>query len=292
MSFFHTKIKYNYILYILFSTFFITISEKCEDENCENCSSDGIFCFVCKTNLIKFQNKCVKKCNTIKNCVLSDIKEKICVKCDYGCKPNNNNICTCTLKYILYGVYCLIIIITVGTFLYCLTHNTLAKFYNSHSSISFSSFNEVNINNNNLEINNSINVLNNNNNDNWRKSEDELLNAFFENKIDINDNIDIENKKCDCCKNVTCNLYLDCGCYTCFNCEKKSIKENYCINCHKKFNSMKQVSCAICLYNKKELGYFNCQCKMVVCKDCYIKWRINNKKCPTCRTMIINEKQI
>jgi hypothetical protein len=25
---------------------------------------------------------------------------------------------------------------------------------------------------------------------------------------------------------------------------------------------------------------------MVVCKDCYIKWRLNNKNCPTCRAII------
>ena len=99
--------------------------------------------------------------------------------------------------------------------------------------------------------------------------------------------IDIEKKKCDCCQNMICNLYLDCGCYVCFDCEKKSIKENICLNCHKKFIIMKQVSCSICLNNKKELGFFNCQCKMVVCKECYIKWRINNKNCPACRTIII-----
>ena len=285
LYFLHIKRKYIFILYILFLTFLFTNSQQCQDENCKNCSSDGNYCFICKNNLIKFHNRCLKKCSKIKNCVLSDIKENICMKCDYGCKTNNN-VCTCTLKYILYGVYFLIIVITIGTFLYCLTHNTLAKFYNFNSHIRFRPFNEVNINNNNIEINNSIRELNINNNE-LKKSEEELLNAFFQNKIEINDNVDIENKKCDCCKNIICNLLLDCGCYVCFDCEKKSIKNNYCLNCHKEFNLMRQVSCSICLNNKKELGYFNCQCKMVVCKDCYIKWRINNKNCPTCRAIVI-----
>ena len=36
-------------------------------------------------------------------------------------------------------------------------------------------------------------------------------------------------KKCNKIKAcIICNLYLDCGCYVCFECEKKSIKKNYC----------------------------------------------------------------
>ena len=280
-----TRKKYTYIFFILFSLFFCILSDKCLDENCENCSADGSFCFFCKKNLIKFQHRCFQKTKKIKNCILSNTKENYCVKCNYGCSPKNG-ICTCTLKYILYLIYALIIIITIGTFLYCLTHNTLAKFYNFNSHLRFRTFNEV-INNNN-EINNSIRVLNiNHDNDNeWKKSEEELIEEFDKNKSVINA-IDIENKKCDCCNNFICNLYLDCGCFVCFDCEKKSLKESFCLKCHQKFKSMRQVSCSICLNNKKELGFFNCQCKMVICKDCYIKWRNKNKNCPTCRTFIL-----
>ena len=176
------------------------------------------------------------------------------------------------------------IYITIGTFLYCLTHNTLAKHFNSNRRILFRPFNDVIINNN-IEINNSIRELNNDNN--WQKNEDELLQEFYINKIDIKDDIDLENKKCDCCNNILCNLLLDCGCYVCFDCQKKSIKENHCLNCQKHFNLMNQISCSICLNNKREIGFFNCHCKMVVCKDCYIKWRLKNKNCPTCREIFI-----
>ena len=277
--------NYNFNLFILISIFGFIISYNCKDENCQSCSGDGVFCYVCKNNLIKFQYGCYKKAKNIENCILSHVNENICVQCDYGCSPNNG-ICNCTLKYILYVIYFLIVFITIGTFLYCLTHNSLSKFFNQNSSMGFMSFNEVNINNNN-EINNSIRELNNANS--LKKSQLELEEDFEKNRIDINDNIDIENKKCDCCKNMICNLYLECGCYICFDCEKKSIKENYCLNCHKQFQAinMKQVSCSICFNNKKDLGFFNCQCKMVVCKECYIKWRINNKNCPTCRAIIM-----
>ena len=38
---------------------------------------------------------------------------------------------------------------------------------------------------------------------------------------------------------------------------------------------------------KKELSYFNCSCKNVVCKECFIKWRKQNNICPFCRRTII-----
>lgn len=265
-------------LLIFFSLFSLVISDNCQDENCQNCSGDGSICFVCKNNLIRFQYRCVKKCKKIKDCLLSNLNESICLKCDYGCKPDNG-ICTCTLKYILYVVYLLIIIITVSIFLYCLTHNTCARFsVHQNEAIRFRSFN-------NIEINNSMGQFNFNAIEE-KKSEEELLEEFYKNKVVLKDNLDIENIKCYICKNEICNLYLDCGCYVCFDCEKKSIKDNSCLNCHKEFKTMSQISCSICLNNKKELGIFNCQCKMVVCKDCYIKWRLNNKNCPTCRAII------
>ena len=80
--------------------------------------------------------------------------------------------------------------------------------------------------------------MNINNDDWWKKSEEELIEKFEKNKSDIID-IDIENKKCDCFNNFFCNLYLDCKCYVCFDCEKKSLKEGFCLKCHKKFQSMK-----------------------------------------------------
>ena len=265
-------------LLIFFSLFFLVNSNNCRDEYCENCSGDGSICFACKNDLIKYQYQCVKKCKKIKDCILSNINESICLKCDYGCKPDNG-ICTCTLKYILYIISLLIIIITVGVFLFCLTHNTCAIFFIRNTDIRFRPFN------NNIEINNSIGQMNLNNNE-INKTEEDYLEEFYKNKIVLKDNCDIEKMNCYCCKNSICNLYLDCGCYLCFDCEKKSIKDNNCLNCHKEFNSMSQVSCSICLNNKKDLGIFNCQCKMVVCKDCYIKWRLKNKNCPTCRTII------
>ena len=98
---------------------------------------------------------------------------------------------------------------------------------------------------------------------------------------------DISKKKCYICKNNSCNLKLGCGCLICFECEKKCVKDNICLNCKKNIISMQQVSCSICYANKKELSYFNCSCKNVVCKECFIKWRKQNNICPFCRRTII-----
>ena len=275
--------KRNYLIILIFFSFLkIIISNICKDKNCDRCSGDGTHCFICKNEWIKFNYQCFKKSKTIKNCVLCNDEEDICVKCDYGCKPKDGE-CICTLKYILYIIYFLITVITIGVFLYCFTHNTLAIYYSNNNHI-FSNFNEVNINNINNNMNQS--AINQSINES-EKSKEELLDEFSKSLVNINEEVDIEKKKCDCCNNMICNLHLDCGCYVCFDCEKKSIKNNSCLNCHKIFNKMRQITCSICFNNKKELGYFNCQCKMTVCKECYIKWRINNKNCPTCRANII-----
>ena len=44
--------------------------------------------------------------------------------------------------------------------------------------------------------------------------------------------------------------------------------------------------------NKKELSKFKCQCSLISCKECYIKWRLKHNFCPACRKNlnIIDEK--
>ena len=280
---YNRNIRNNFRAFIFLILIFLIDSEKCQDENCENCSADGMFCFICKKDLVRYQYRCLKRTKKIKNCILSDTKENFCMKCDYGCKPVKG-ICVCTLKYILYVIYLLIIVLTVGTFLFCLTHNTLAKYFNVGRNMRFRPFNDIIINNN--DINNSVRILNINNNNENNLSQEELVEEFCKNLFIIND-VDIENKKCQICKNIICNLLLDCGCFVCFDCEKKALKERHCLCCNKEFQTMKQVSCSICFNNKKELGCFNCQCRMVICKECFIKWRLKHKNCPTCREIII-----
>ena len=62
---------------------------------------------------------------------------------------------------------------------------------------------------------------------------------------------------------------------------------NICLNCKNNMTTMQQVSCSICLCNKNEISTFNCPCKVVICKECYLKWRKQNNFCPSCRNPII-----
>ena len=112
-----------------------------------------------------------------------------------------------------------------------------------------------------------------------------LINDFIKNKIEVDN--DIETKKCYICKNNICNLKMGCGCLICFECEKKCIKANICLNCNRSITTMQQVSCSICFCNKKDISTFNCACKIVICKECYLKWRKQNNFCPSCRLPII-----
>ena len=58
-----------------------------------------------------------------------------------------------------------------------------------------------------------------------------LLNDFNKNKIEVDNNIG--NKKCFIYNNNICNLKMGCGCFIFFECEKKCIKDNICLNCNK-----------------------------------------------------------
>jgi hypothetical protein len=44
--------------------------------------------------------------------------------------------------------------------------------------------------------------------------------------------------------------------------------------------------CNICLENNINIAHFKCGCSCRVCKDCYIKCKTNNKRCPQCRKKI------
>ncbi len=137
-----------------------------------------------------------------------------------------------------------------------------------------------NLNNHNIHVNNI--------NDNFmlkNLSDEFLINEFEKNKIIINED-NIENKKCDnCLVNIT-NVKLNCNCFICFDCLKKEELNKKCPKCKKGINNIQQITCGICFGNKKEISKFKCGCSLVVCFECYIKWRKENNFCPACRNLI------
>ena len=254
-------------------------SYNCTDTGCFACSLDGSYCFKCKPGFSRHYSKCGKKCSSILNCQLCDITEKKCVRCKSNC-VFNGTICDCTERYILTAVCLIFTLFMIFTFFFCLMHKSFVRAFSNFSYLSGriapSILNRTDASRNivytNFNIENRINEL-------------ELERDFNQNKINVDK--DINKKKCYICKNNSCNLKLGCGCLICFECEKKCVKKNICLNCNKNITSMEQVSCSICYGNKKELSYFNCNCKNVVCKECYIKCRKQTNLCPFCRRPII-----
>lgn len=282
------------VLILLTLIFFSCISlistdfseELCLDDSCIRCSKDGKTCFECEPGFEKHNYRCGKKSCPIKHCKLCNAAETGCVLCLSNCKFNGKE-CNCTERIILIVCLTILCALIVGIVIYCLTHVktrsgalgpqsifTINDRYHNYIQ-NRQAYNEM-FNNSNIQLNYNANER--------KPTESELVENFNKDKIKVIN--DIENKKCENCKVANCNLQLGCGCFVCFNCEQKMIKDGNCEICKDKINSMQQLSCSICFMNKSEISFFNCQCKMIICKDCYIKWRMNNKLCPACRTNI------
>lgn len=275
--------KKNLFLFLLSIHIIISNGDKCHDESCITCSSDGNYCYRCKEGFIRHYKFCGVKCNSIINCQLCTADKSKCIKCRSNC-VYNGIICDCTERYVLTVVCIFIALSTISITCLCLMNTswrrTINNLYFITGHIRPSIFNRRIFNRNqlseviNAEIENKINEV-------------KIINDFNKNKIKEDKNI--VNKKCMICKNNDCNLKLGCGCYICFGCEKKCIKNNVCLKCNQNISSMQQVSCSICLCNKKDISTFNCPCKTVICKECYLKWRKSNNFCPSCRAPIFFE---
>ena len=269
-------------IYIFFSRIILNNCENCKDENCANCMKEGNYCYLCKEGFINHNSQCGLKCNSIINCELCNANLTKCIKCRANCSFNGVS-CDCKERYILI-VVCIFIAISTITFTFsCLLCSTWRRSINNlyfvYGHLRPSIFNRRIFNRNVFseeEKNNEIE----------RKiKEVKIINDFNKYKIKKDKNID--KKKCFICKSNECNLKLSCNCYICFECEKICIKNNICLNCNQNITSMQQISCSICFCNKKEISTFNCPCKTVICKECYLKWRKENNLCPSCRELII-----
>jgi len=98
--------------------------------------------------------------------------------------------------------------------------------------------------------------------------------------------LEIEYDYCDYCKFNRAKYKSDCGCILCSeDIKQQNDKKNIiCINCAKDVNNIEIINeCNICLEKKEDLGHFKCGCSFKVCKDCYIKCKKGNNKCPGCR---------
>ena len=270
-----------FIITIILILIFMSNCQICMDESCISCTEDGSYCHKCKDGFIRHYDKCGKKCSSIINCNLCNAAETKCIKCKGNC-IFNGIYCDCTERYVLSFVCIFFSITMITVILLCLMNRSWRRTFNALNIFSGHipplALNRTDMSRHqlpeevNVEIDNKIKEL-------------EIINDFNKNKITVDKNI--ETKKCCICNNNICNIKFKCGCFVCFECEKKCVKSNMCLNCKQPITTMEQVSCSICFENKKEISTFNCACKIVICKDCYLKWRKQNNFCPTCKGPII-----
>ena len=272
-----------FIFILIFIRIYFIKSRECKDESCKICSGDGSYCYKCKDGFVNHYSNCGIKCKSIINCQLCSADKKKCVKCKSNCYYNGIR-CDCTERYVLTVVCIFIAITTISMTCLCLMNVssrriiTNMNFYSGHAIPTI--FNRTIYSRYNLSQEENSKIEN-------KIYEMKIISDFNRRKIKEGKNI--EKKKCVICKINDCNLKLNCGCYICFSCEKKCIRTNTCLNCKKSISSMQQVSCSICFCAKKEVSTFNCPCKTVICKECYIKWRKQNNFCPSCRMPIFGE---
>ena len=120
-------------------------------------------------------------------------------------------------------------------------------------------------------------------------------------EADVAEEFDIQKRKlekgsqtCQFCKKNPGKFKCECGCIVCKDhanlkkLEGENSNQKVCFVCEKVVKKVTPIKydCHICMQKKKEIAHFKCGCALEVCKECYIKCKMSNNKCPGCRTLI------
>lgn len=257
----------------------------CEDNNCNICSDDGKTCIECNTDKKLFNGKCAynteichSKYPHCKYCI-EDIG---CYECSEEYKINNNK---CEKSQNLAPLIIIIIgalLIIIGMISFCC--------YSRKKQLQIQQMRNEYINQD--QTNNAQIYVRN-----------ELSGSFRSviNKDDLIEEFEMQKRKmkkgkitCMFCKKKPGKFECDCGCIVCK--EHSSLKDmetegktyKVCYNCDKivkKVNPIKYM-CNICMQKKMSVVHFKCGCALEVCKECYVKCKMSNNKCPGCRAII------
>ena len=256
----------------------------CTDENCLSCTINIISeeCTQCKEGYIASGKNCFLKCSD-KNC-------RYCSKID------DQEICiACLGEYKLDGIKCklrtnyLAIIYTIAVFL------ILALLV-----ICFCWYKQKNIQERQEIIRNriaqgnigNVAIYNRNSEESSRKklTQEEIVEEFEKQKLKTEKGFEA----CQFCKKKPGKYRCDCNCVVCKEHsllrKEEGDGENYkvCYNCGKVVKKVTPIKkqCNICFEKKITLVHFKCECALLVCKDCYVKCRLESDKCPGCRAKI------
>ena len=293
------------------------------DTNCKKCDENSAICLECKADYELIDNKCENDCSdeNCLHCSKGSIEEK-CIKCkdgfvangkncylkcsDENCryctKINDQEICTeCLGDYQLNGfkcelktnylaiIYTVIVFLVIAIFIICFCWYKQKKIQETQeiirsrirNGIAPGPFNNVEVYNRNIDESSSVRK---------KLTREEILEEFEKQKVKSEKGDQV----CQYCKKKPGKYKCDCECIVCK--EHSQLKkeegdgETYkvCYNCGKVVKKVTPIKtqCNICFGMKMSVFHFNCNCALVVCKDCYIKCKLENDKCPGCRAKI------
>ena len=267
--------------------------KSCSDENCLECTIEGSkdYCTKCKEGYIVKSNQCIYNC-TSEGCLLCTLEDEqeICSKCDtnYSLDESQHK-CKKNINYISIAFSVIIIIILIICIIaFCLYRK---KRYDYRRNLL--EMRRMYMSN---QAGGVINVYNRNPNaieegsDRIELSKEQLADEF---EIQKN-KMEKGHQMCKFCNKKAGKYKCDCGCIVC---KEHSIlksmegeSENYkvCFACEKIVKKVAPIKydCHICMQKKINVAHFKCECALEVCKDCYIKCKMANNKCPGCRAII------
>ena len=289
------------------------------DPQCNKCDQSSAICKECNPLYKLVNNICNKTCSD-ENCIecsISFLSEK-CDKCNEGYEPNGKNcllkcsdkncrycskidgteICTkCLNEYQSDGAKCklkinyLSIIFSVVVFLILAIFIIFFCWYKQKQIQVRQEIIRNRIAQGNIENYTVYNRSSEEESTSRKKlTKEEILDEFEKQKINLEKGYQL----CQYCKKKPGKFKCDCECVVCK--EHSLLKkeegdgESYkvCYNCGKvvkKVTPIKQ-QCNICFEKKIILVHFKCNCAILVCKDCYLKCRMESGKCPGCRANI------
>ena len=263
-----------------------TCEMNCSDENCLSCSIPVFSeqCDQCKEGYYARGKNCNLKCSdeNCRSCKMIDDQE-VCIECevDYDLKGVS---CKLRTNYMAI-IYSIISFLILAIFIICFCWYKQKKIQEQQEIL------RDRITQANLQ-NLAIYSRNNNDESSSRKklTKEEILEEFKKQKLKTEKGY----QTCMFCKNKPGKYKCDCECIVCEEHSKLKKQEGdgedykVCFNCGKivkKVTPIKQ-QCNICFEKKINLSHFKCNCALIVCKECYVKCKLESDKCPGCRAQI------
>ena len=263
--------------------------QSCKDKYCETCSEDGKNCTECQLDKKLINGKCASQsriCSQFFQYCNYCFESDICAECQQGyeldsfgknCKKNSNYI---SIIFTVLGIS----IILIGIISYCV--------YQKRKRDLRGEIRRMRIEN---QRNNNISIYRRDGNHDLNVSGSSRSVLSKEELIDEFENLKRKKEKgnqmCQFCKKKPAKFKCDCGCMVCK--EHSSLKKQegdgeiykVCYVCDKIVKKVIPIKypCHICFGKKINVCHFKCGCALEVCKDCYIKCKMQNNKCPGCR---------